>query len=152
MSLVKYEPVGLLSRMQNEINEFFRRDQNFPALFDDAFKLIDTEWSPRIDIDEDASNFVVTADVPGVAPKDIQVSMQGGVLSISGERKAEAEKKKKNYHRKECMTGSFERKFLLPDTADDTKVTAEGKHGVLTIKVAKKPAVKPRTIAVKSDQ
>lgn len=149
MALIKYEPVNLLSRMQNELNAFFHRaDSDFPLLFDDTQTLLGSEWMPRIDIKEDDTQYTVTADIPGVDPKDIKVTMENGMLSIRGERKSEKEEKKKNYHRKECVMGSFERSFRMPDTADSSQVNAKGKNGVLTIQIAKKAAAKPKTIKI----
>lgn len=76
MSLIKYEPLSLLSRMQRDLDDFFRRsEEKFPSMFPDNTRLLDTEWSPRIDIKEDEKQFLVTADIPGVSPKDIQVTM-----------------------------------------------------------------------------
>jgi HSP20 family protein len=152
MSLIKYEPLNMLSRMQNELNAFFhRRDSDFPSLFDDTQTLLGSEWMPRIDIKEDDTNFIIIADVPVVEPKDIKVTMENGMLSIRGERKSEKEEKKKNYHRKECVMGSFERYFRMPDTADSSQVSAKGKNGVLTIKIGKKVGTKPKTIKIDSE-
>lgn len=129
MALVKYEPLNLLSRMQNELNAFFRHgDTDFPSLFDDRQMLIGSEWMPRIDIKEDDSHYTVTADIPGVDPKDIKVAMENGMLSIKGERS-----------------------FRMPDTADSGKITAKGKNGVLTVQIGKKEAARPKTIKIESE-
>lgn len=153
MSLIKYEPLSLLSRMQRDLDDFFRRsEEKFPSMFPDNTRLLDTEWSPRIDIKEDEKQFLVTADIPGVSPKDIQVTMESNVLSIRGERKEEQEETKKHYRRRECMMGSFERSFVLPETADGSNISASGKHGVLTVTIPKKPAAKPTTIPIKTEE
>lgn len=145
----KYEPVNLLNRMQSQLNEFFHRgDSDILSLFDDGQMLIGTEWMPRIDIKEDDTQYTVTADIPGVDPKDITVTMENGTLCIKGERRSEKEEKKKNYHRRECMMGSFERSFRMPDTADSSKISAKGKNGVLTIGIGKKDVAKPKTIKI----
>ncbi len=152
MSLIKYEPMHLLSRMQNELNHFFSQgDELFPALFSaDEQALLGGDWLPRADLKEDDGHYTVTADLPGVDPKDVQVTMANGVLTLKGERKSEKEEKKKNYRRKECMYGSFERSFRLPDTADGDKVTASSKNGVVTVLIPKKEASKAKAIKIES--
>jgi len=89
-------------------------------------------------------------DVPGVDTKDIEVSMTNGLLSIKGERKSEKEEKKDNYRRRECVYGSFERSFMMPDNADGEHITAKGKDGVLNIQIAKKKTPKPKTINIEA--
>jgi HSP20 family protein len=143
----------MLNRMQKELNQFLGNGHDFfPALFEDNQSLLGSEWSPRIDIKEEDSNYVVTADIPGVEPKDIQVTMDNGVLNIRGERKSEKEEKKKNYHRKECFTGSFERSFRMPESADSDRISAKGKNGVLTVLIGKKESSKPRPIKIEADK
>jgi HSP20 family protein len=151
-SLRKYEPVNLLSRLQNELNDFFRPgDDKFPSIFQDGNNWLGSEWVPRIDIKENEHQYVVTADVPGVDPKDIQVTMANGMLSIKGERKEEKEDDKRGYRRRECFMGSFERSFLMPDTADSNNIVAKGKNGVLTIEIGKKATAKPQTIKIQTE-
>jgi HSP20 family protein len=145
----KYEPMNLLSRMQSQLNDFFHRsDTDILSIFDDGQMLIGTEWIPRIDIKEDETQYIVTADIPGVDLKDVTVTMENGTLCIKGERKSEKEEKKKNYHRRECMMGSFERSFRMPDSADSSMVSAKGKNGVLTIRIGKKEVAKPKAIKI----
>ncbi len=103
-----------------------------------------------MDIRENDENFVVRADLPGVDPRDIKVSMENQVLSIKGERKSEKEGVKGNYRRKECAYGEFLREFTLPSSADSEHISATDKHGVLEITIARKPTAKPRTIEIKS--
>lgn len=151
MSLIKYEPMHVLTRMQNELNRFFAHDDElFPSLSADEQSLLGGDWLPRADLKEDDGQYVVTADIPGVDPKDVQVTMNAGVLTIKGERKSEKEETKKHYRRKECMYGSFERSFRLPDTAESDKVSASSKNGVVTIRIPKKEASKAKTIKIES--
>jgi HSP20 family protein len=151
-SLRKYEPVNLLSRLQNELNDFFRPgDDKFPSMFQDGNGWLGSEWVPRIDIRENENQYVVTADIPGVDPKDIQVTMANGILSIKGERKEEKEDNRKDYRRRECFMGSFERSFHMPDTADSSNIIAKGKNGVLTIEIGKKETAKPQTIEIQTE-
>lgn len=152
MQLTKYEPVNFLNRMQSDLNDFFRVNGNprMPWLFDDSNELLSAQWTPSIDVSENGKQFTITADVPGVDPKDIEVSMENGYLSIKGERKEDKEETKDNRRIRECSYGSFERRFSMPDTADADRVTARNKNGVLTVTVAKKKAAKPKLIEVKS--
>ena len=150
MNLSKYEPNRFLTRMQEDINNFFKwhGEGNFPTLGESGEVLAD--WSPRVDIKEDTENFLVKADLPGVDPKDIEVTMENNVLSIKGERKFEKEETKGGYRRKECAYGEFLREYVLPSSADSEHIVAKDKHGVLEITIAKKPSSKPKTIEIKS--
>lgn len=151
MNLVNYEPMKMMSRLQNEINDFFRHGDLFPTAFDGS-SIATSEWVPSVDIKDEKDKFVIRADIPGVDPKDIDVSMENGMLTIKGERKTETEDedKEKGYRRVECSYGSFYRRFSLPDTADSESITAKGKDGVLEIVVGKTKPSKAKKISVKS--
>jgi HSP20 family protein len=105
-------------------------------------------WSPRVDMEETDREVVVKADLPGVDPKAIEVSVENGILTVRGEKKEEKEKKEKNYHRVERFSGSFYRAIPLPPGTDTEKVSAASTNGVVTITIPKKPEVQPRKIAV----
>jgi HSP20 family protein len=141
--------------------------RSFPALesftptwklFDEAFDHFFNEpsslrpWSPAVDISETENELVLTADLPGLKKNEIQVKLENGTLTLSGERKFEKEDKSSGYHRIERSYGSFKRCFQLPDTVDANKVDATYQDGVLRVTLAKKEVAKPRTIdvAVKS--
>jgi HSP20 family protein len=110
------------------------------------------EWSPRINVSETEKEIQVTAELPGIEEKDVEVTLDNGVLLIKGEKKAEKEEKNKNYHRVERSYGSFMRSFALPHEVEDDKAEAAFKNGVLTVKLPKtfeaQQAVKK--IAIKS--
>ena len=89
-----------------------------------------TEWSPPVDIAEDEKEYTIKAELPGVNKEDVKVTVEGGALSITGERKAEKEEKDKKYHRIERSYGTFVRSFTLPGGAASEKVSAEFKDGV----------------------
>lgn len=148
MSLIKREPMNFLSRMQKELNHFFDDKDHFPSVFADGEPFFGTRWMPSIDIKEDDAQYTVTADVPGVEARDIEVSMEDSILTIKGERKSEKEESKKNYHRRECVMGSFERSFRMPAAADADSITASHKDGVLTVNIPKKKVDKPKTVKV----
>ena len=138
MSIVRYEPFGLLSQLQREL----ARSEGSTAT---------AEWSPSVDIKEEPGRFVILADVPGVQPQDIDVHMENGQLTIKGEKKTEATGEDKNYKRIERTYGSFYRRFGLPDSAEADKISARTKHGVLEIVIPKRESVQPRKISVVSE-
>ena len=105
-------------------------------------------WVPPIDIHEAEDAYEVSADLPGVDPKDIEISLEGGVLSIQGAREAESKDDSHGYSRTERFYGSFFRRFMLPDTADSENISARTDHGVLKLRVPKKAKVLPKKITV----
>jgi len=109
-----------------------------------------TEWAPRVDIVEDDNEFLIKADLPAVDRKDVKVTVENGVLTVSGERKSEKkEDDGKTWHRVERVYGSFTRSFTLPENVDASKVTARFNNGELEIHVPKVEEVRPRPIEVK---
>ncbi|MDQ6647524.1 MAG: Hsp20/alpha crystallin family protein [Pseudomonadota bacterium] len=108
----------------------------------------DTRWSPRVDIREDEQRFVIEADIPGVDPAQIEVSMDKGVLSIKGERGVGESSSQGKFSRLERARGSFHRHFSLPDSADAEGIVANGKLGVLEIVIPKKAQATPRRITI----
>ena len=107
------------------------------------------QFSPATDITEDDGNYIVTAELPGMKRDDISVDVHDGVLEIRGEKKSEREEKSEKRRYVERTFGSFSRAFTLPSDADDSKVDASFKDGVLTVKLAKSEARKARVIDVK---
>ena len=109
-----------------------------------------TDWLPAVDIREEDDRFVLKADLPGVPPEDIEVSMADGVLTIQGKRDSETRDEQAGYKRYERVSGSFMRRFSLPDTADDEAISAESRHGVLHVSIPKQAKRTPRIIDVQS--
>jgi len=109
-------------------------------------------WAPTVDVQETADEIVVAAELPGVDPKDVNVTVQNGVLTIAGEKKEEREEGKPdaNYHMIERRYGRFERSFALPRTVAADNVKAAFENGVLRIKLAKNELAKPRRIEIQS--
>ena len=105
-------------------------------------------WSPRVDVREEATRFVILADLPGIDPADIEIQMEKNVLTMKGERKAEALGEDAKATRLERHHGRFDRRFVLPDGADADGIHAAGKHGVLEITIPKKAQAAPRRIAI----
>jgi len=108
----------------------------------------DAQWQPPVDIREEADRFVISADLPGIDPQDIEVQMDKGILSIQGERRAAAVADGAHYTRAERRNGSFHRRFALPDSADADGIVASGRNGVLEVSIPKKPDTTPRRIRV----
>jgi len=131
----------------------FREEMN--RLFDDFFSggLLTFpargEWAPALDVSETDTKVTVKAEVPGMDPKDIDVSVTGDTLTIRGEKKKESETKDQNYYRMERRYGSFQRVVALPAAVDPSKVTAEYKNGVLAVTMDKKEHTKSRNIQIK---
>ncbi len=105
-------------------------------------------WVPAVDILERDGNLILRAELPGMNEKDIDVKLEGNILTLKGERKLDSEEKKHNYHRVESYYGSFTRSFTLPDTVDTDKIKADYKNGILTISIPQRPEVRPREIPV----
>lgn len=107
------------------------------------------EWAPLVDITEDDKEYLIKAELPEVKKEELSVTVEDGVLSITGERKFEKEEKTKKYHRVERAYGNFVRSFTLPEDSDGSKVNAEFKDGVLKVHLAKSEKAKPKSIDVK---
>lgn len=108
-----------------------------------------SEWYPLVDIAEDDKEYVFTTEIPEVEKEDVKVTLENGVLTITGERRFEDGEKNLRYHRLERSYGSFARSFVVPKDGDASKVNAEFKGGLLKIRVAKSEAAKPKQIEVK---
>jgi HSP20 family protein len=141
MTLTRYEPWSLLSQLQKEL------ERNFEAVQNDS-SAVTAEWAPAVDIKEEESRYVLQADVPGVKPEEIDITMEHGVLTIKGERDTEAKTEKEGYKRVERTHGTFYRRFTLPDTVDAEGISASSKDGVLELVIPKKAAVQPKKITV----
>lgn len=108
------------------------------------------DWSPSVDIEEEDDKYLIKADLPGVDKKDIEVKLEGGVLSIRGEKHTETETGKgTKRHRTERFHGTFARSFTLPDAVKADKVDASYKDGVLELSIPKAEEAKPKSIDIK---
>ena len=148
MNVVRYEPWGLLRRFHDDVNQRYGESRVGLGVEGDRSSIVTSNWTPAVDIKEQDQRFVLKADIPGVDPKDIDITMEDGVLTIKGERQHESEEGANGYKRVERSYGTFYRRFSLPDTADADRVTAKGKHGVLEVVIPKHEKVQPRRIAV----
>ena len=146
MLLTRYEPWSAMRQLQNEMSRMF---DNAVAGAEDGSNVVTSRWTPAVDVREDSGQFVINADIPGVEPEDIDVTMENGVLTIKGERKFETREEGDNgYRRVERAYGSFYRRFTLPDTADAEAISASGRNGVLEVVIPKRAALQPKRVAV----
>jgi HSP20 family protein len=107
------------------------------------------EWSPSVDISEDDKEWLIKADLPQVKKEDVKVTVENGVLTVTGERKFEKEEKDKKYHRIERSYGNFFWSFTLPEGAEGAKVSAQFKDGVLEVRLPKNEKAKSKAVEVK---
>jgi HSP20 family protein len=144
MAIVRVDPFREFTAMQDRMNRLFGnvylRDE------DTGFR---GSWTPAVDIFETPGHdLVVRAELPGMTREDIEVSVENGTLVLKGEKKFDPEVKEEAYRRIERSYGTFHRSFTLPNTVDSTKVSADYKNGVLTVKLPFREEAKPRTINV----
>ncbi|WP_374728980.1 Hsp20/alpha crystallin family protein [Natronospira bacteriovora] len=144
MSHYRRRPWSLMNQLQNELNTIFDGVPGYEAENGEV-----SDWAPAVDIREEAERFVLHADVPGVDPKDIEITMENGTLTISGQRHDSKEEQKEGYRRVERVSGQFFRRFVLPDSADAESISAQSKNGVLEVVIPKQAKVQPRRIEVK---
>lgn len=148
MNLTRYN-WGVAPSIRDEFKHAFDVFNKLANLDEtDQSNVVTSQWAPRVDIKEEDNRFVIIADVPGVDPKDIEVSMDKGILSIRGERVSESKDESDRYTRVERSRGLFYRRFALPDSANPDGIKATGKHGVLEISIPKRPETTPRRITI----
>lgn len=142
MQLIRYQPwraFDLLDRVLADSQGRFDGDSTVAA-----------DWVPAVDIKEEAQRFVIHADLPGVNPQDVEITMEDGVLTLAGERKAESRDEENGWKRVERLSGRFLRRFTLPEGTDAEGISAKGSNGVLEIIIPKAVKAQPRRIAVKT--
>lgn len=152
-------------RHKRERRDLSRRsDSLFPRLRSDIDRLFDRffedftgegerglapgAFGPRLDLAESDEDITLTAELPGVDPQNVEVCVEGGILTIRGQKRDEREEKQGNYYFAERQFGSFQRSIHLPSSVDPQKVEATFKNGVLTVTLAKRPEAKPKPIEI----
>lgn len=150
MALMRWDPFRELEDMNDRLNRVFGRSglaRGAEGSNKDA--LVAFDWAPSVDIAETAEEFQIKAELPDVKKEDVKINIEDGVLRISGERRQEKEEQGKKWHRVERTYGSFLRTFTLPANVDDSKVQAEYKDGMLTLRLPKSAQAKPKSVEVK---
>jgi len=148
MNSLRKSPWQSLMQLQDEMNQLLHG--RVPVRKEDDSTVETSDWIPMVDIKEETNKFVLVADVPGVEPDNIEVSVDDGILTIKGHKESESNKEEKNYTRVERFSGSFYRRFSLPDTADLEKIVAKQKHGVLEVSIPKKEHSQSRKINIET--
>jgi HSP20 family protein len=147
-TLTKWEPKREMERLWNRFSTLFGETPfRWPEEENESLAL--PEWVPTVDIAETEKEYVIKADLPGVTREQVKVTVEHGLLSLSGERKSEKEEKGQKVHRVERTYGSFLRTFTLPDGTNAAKIAAEFKEGVLTVRLPKDETAKPQAVTVK---
>jgi HSP20 family protein len=144
--ITRWDPFRDLTVLRDRMNRLF--EDVFPSLRLEDAELMQTTWSPAVDIYETENELVLTAELPGVNEKDVEIKVEDNTLSIKGERKLEKETKEENYHRIERAYGSFYRSFTLPNYIDYDNIQAEFENGLLRVHMPKKPEVKPKKVKI----
>ena len=142
MSLVRYEPWNLMARLHNDIDRTF----DHWAMSDTSS--VTADWVPAADVEEYVDRFELFVDLPGVAAKDVDITLEAGVLTLSGDRQVARPTEPISHHRRERGHGRFYRRFILPDTVDSDRVEARESNGVLEITIPKQAAAQPKRIKI----
>src|SRR5437762_11730755 len=147
--VIAWNPLREIDEAQNRLSRFFLG--GFPDRMGsgEIHSLAVADWSPEVDISEDDHGYLLKADLPEMKKDDVRVTVEDGILSVSGERKSEKEDQKKKFHRVERSFGNFRRSFTLPEDADSTKVTAEFRDGVLKIQLPTTTKARSKALEVK---
>ena len=145
MSIIKYDPFRELRSLQDEMNRLFLSNLSRG----EDREIMRGAWAPNVDIFENKDHLVIEAELPGMKPEDVNVSIENNVLTLHGERKFEKKDEGDNFHRVERAYGSFTRSFTLPPTVSSENVNAVFDNGVLKLTLAKREEAKPRRIEIK---
>jgi HSP20 family protein len=145
MRVIKWEP---FRDMDEVFNRFFADTlRRFPAqggAYGSGDGQQAREWAPLADVCENDSEYVIKAELPEIRKEDVSITVQDGVLTLSGERKQEKREDSERVHRVERYYGTFARRFALPENADETGIRAESRDGVIVIHIPKQPVVEPK--------
>jgi len=147
MALIRWEPARELQSIQQEMNRLFGSFFDSPTTSGGnggSYR----RWMPAMDLVEEGDHYVLRADLPGVSEKDVNVELEDNVLTISGERKSDAEQHKEGYYRIERAYGAFSRSLTLPEGIDPEGIKAGFANGVLELRIPKPEERKPRRVAI----
>jgi len=139
MNITRWNPFGEMDDFFKSYNRALARNQSHEGM-------LSADWSPSVDITENDKEFLIKAELPEVKKEDIEININNGVVTLSGERRSETKDEKE--HRIERFYGSFSRSFSLPDNVNEDEINAENKDGMLYLHLPKSEAQKPKKIRV----
>ena len=146
MTMMKYDPFRELRGLQDEMNRLFNLGVSRSGNGED---IVRGAWSPSVDIFENQDKIVLEAELAGMKPEEVDISIENNIITLKGERKFEKTEDKDNYHRVERSYGSFVRSFTLPRTVVGDEAEANFNNGVLTVTLPKREEAKARKIEIK---
>lgn len=141
-----YDPLNILTQLSQLQRDLDRKHELGGGIPESTSAT--AEWTPSVDIKEETDRYVLLADLPGVSPEKIEINMENGILTLSGEKTTEAKTQREGYKRIERVYGSFHRRFSMPDTVDAEGIGARCTNGVLEISIPKKSVIQPKKIVV----
>ena len=146
MAIIRWDPFRDMVTLREKMNRVF--EDVFTGRTEEGKNFKTSTWAPSVDIFETEGELVLTAEVPGIDEKDIEIKVEDNTLTLKGERKFEKETKEENYHRIERSYGSFYRAFTLPNSIDPAKIQATHENGVLKITMPKRSELQPRKVKI----
>jgi len=148
-ALTRWNPFKEMDELNRRLASVFDLAPFRRSSMTDEENITVPEWAPAVDIIEDDKEYLIKVELAEVPKDEVKVTVEAGTLTISGERKAEKEEKNRKFHRVERYYGRFVRSFSIPDDADDSKVNADYRDGVLRVHLAKSEKARPKQIEVK---
>jgi len=144
--IIRWDPFREMAGLQERMSRLFEEASGSRRASDD---FITGSWIPSVDVRETKDSLEISVEVPGIEPKDVEVSVENGILTLKGSRSFEKAAEGETYHRVERSYGAFERSFTLPTNIDSERVSAVYRHGVLNLTLPKREEAKPRSISIK---
>lgn len=150
MPIVRFDPFREMTTLQERMNRLFEDVWGRTRRPDEEF--VAGSWMPAVDVRETKDALEIQAELPGLEPKDVELSVENGVLTIKGSRNFEKATEGQTYHRVERAYGAFERSFTLPTNVDPERINAAFRHGILHLTLPKREEAKPRSINIKVEE
>jgi len=148
-SIVRWDPFKEMATLQERMNRMFEDVWGRGRRPDEDF--ISGSWVPPVDVRETKDTLEISVELPGIEPKNVEVSVESGVLTLKGARQFEKAAEGETYHRVERAYGAFERSFTLPTNVDAERIQASYRHGILHLTVPKREEARPKAINIKVD-
>lgn len=146
-SLIKWSPISEFHDVTNQLSNLMNFGQR-PYLNDESQVNEELDWTPAVNVTENELRYKIDLEVPGVKKEDIQVGVENGKITITGERKSEKEVKNEKIHRTEFSVGKFSRSFKVPQDAESSAIAAKFENGILGVSLPKVESSKPRKVQI----